>query len=33
MANLPPEVQRMTGRRVWVKDPDGNVIELQQRVD
>ena len=33
MASLPPEVQRMTGRQVWVKDPDGNVIELQQRMD
>jgi|SwirhisoilCB1_FD_contig_51_3173506_length_462_multi_3_in_0_out_0_1 glyoxylase I family protein len=29
---LPPEVQRLTGRQVWVKDPDGNVIELQQRM-
>ena len=22
---------KMVGRQIWVKDPDGNVIELQQR--
>ncbi len=29
--NLTPEQQKMVGRQVWVKDPDGNVIELQER--
>lgn len=32
-ANLSPEAQRMVGRQIWVQDPDGNVIELQQRVE
>jgi glyoxylase I family protein len=34
MRNMPmtPEMQRLTGRQIWVQDPDGNVIELQQRV-
>jgi glyoxylase I family protein len=30
---LSPEAQRMVGRQIWVQDPDGNVIELQQRVE
>lgn len=30
MAKMPPEVVRLTGTQIWVKDPDGNVIELQQ---
>jgi glyoxylase I family protein len=29
---LPPEAQRLTGRQIWVRDPDGNVLELQQRM-
>jgi glyoxylase I family protein len=32
LANMPPESQRLVGRQVWVQDPDGNVIELQQRL-
>ena len=32
-ANLSPEAQRMVGRQIWVQDPDGNVIELQQRIE
>ncbi|HJU28774.1 MAG TPA: VOC family protein [Candidatus Binataceae bacterium] len=31
MANMTPEMQRLTGRQIWVQDPDGNVLELQQR--
>jgi catechol 2,3-dioxygenase-like lactoylglutathione lyase family enzyme len=30
---ITPEVQRLAGRQVWVQDPDGNVIELQQRLE
>jgi hypothetical protein len=25
-----PQVQRMVGRQLWIKDPDGNVIKLRQ---
>ncbi|MGH7935140.1 MAG: VOC family protein [Candidatus Binataceae bacterium] len=28
--NLTPESQRMVGQQIWVKDPDGNVVELRQ---
>ena len=31
--NLPPEQMRLVGRQIWVQDPDGNVIELQQRLE
>lgn len=31
--NLPPEQMKMVGKQVWVQDPDGNVLELQQRID
>jgi catechol 2,3-dioxygenase-like lactoylglutathione lyase family enzyme len=31
--NLSPDQAKMVGRQVWVQDPDGNVLELQQRVD
>jgi hypothetical protein len=31
--NLNAETLRLAGRQIWVLDPDGNVIELQQRVD
>jgi len=31
--NLTPEQQKMVGKQVWVQDPDGNTIELQQRLD
>jgi catechol 2,3-dioxygenase-like lactoylglutathione lyase family enzyme len=30
LANLPPEAKRMVGQQLWVRDPDGNVIELRQ---
>jgi hypothetical protein len=33
LLNLPPEQMRLVGRQVWVRDPDGNVIELQQRLE
>ncbi|MGH7985849.1 MAG: VOC family protein [Candidatus Binataceae bacterium] len=28
--NLKPQAQKMVGQQIWVKDPDGNVIELRQ---
>jgi catechol 2,3-dioxygenase-like lactoylglutathione lyase family enzyme len=31
--NLSPEQMKMAGKQVWVADPDGNVLELQQRID
>lgn len=31
--NLSPEQMKMVGKQVWVKDPDGNTIELQERTD
>jgi catechol 2,3-dioxygenase-like lactoylglutathione lyase family enzyme len=30
VAKLPPEAQKMVGRQLWIRDPDGNVIELRQ---
>jgi catechol 2,3-dioxygenase-like lactoylglutathione lyase family enzyme len=30
---LPPDQMKMVGKQVWVQDPDGNVLELQQRVE
>jgi len=30
---LSPEQMKMVGKQVWVQDPDGNVLELQQRID
>ena len=30
--NLTPEQMKMVGKQVWVRDPDGNVLELQERV-
>jgi catechol 2,3-dioxygenase-like lactoylglutathione lyase family enzyme len=31
--NLSAEQMKMVGKQVWVADPDGNVLELQQRID
>ncbi len=31
--NLSPEQIKMAGKQVWVADPDGNVLEQQQRID
>ena len=31
--NMNAETLQLAGRQIWVLDPDGNVIELQQRVD
>jgi catechol 2,3-dioxygenase-like lactoylglutathione lyase family enzyme len=30
---LSPEQMKMVGKQVWVQDPDGNTLELQQRLD
>lgn len=30
---LSDEQMKMVGRQVWVADPDGNVLELQERID
>ncbi|MGH7001966.1 MAG: VOC family protein [Stellaceae bacterium] len=30
---LSPDQMKMVGKQVWVQDPDGNVLELQQRID
>ena len=30
VARMTPEAQRMVGRQLWIRDPDGNVIELRQ---
>jgi catechol 2,3-dioxygenase-like lactoylglutathione lyase family enzyme len=30
---LSPEQMKMVGRQVWVRDPDGNVLELQERIE
>ncbi len=30
---LSPEQMKMVGKQVWVRDPDGNVLELQERID
>ncbi|HLW71489.1 MAG TPA: VOC family protein [Candidatus Binataceae bacterium] len=30
---LSPEQMKMVGKQVWVQDPDGNVLELQQRLE
>ena len=31
--NLSEEQRKMVGKQVWVADPDGNVLELQERLD
>ena len=31
--NLSEEQMKMVGKQVWVRDPDGNVLELQERVE
>jgi catechol 2,3-dioxygenase-like lactoylglutathione lyase family enzyme len=31
--NLSEEQRKMVGKQVWVQDPDGNVLELQERID
>ena len=30
VAKMTPEAQKMVGRQLWIRDPDGNVIELRQ---
>jgi catechol 2,3-dioxygenase-like lactoylglutathione lyase family enzyme len=30
VARMTPEAQKMVGRQLWIRDPDGNVIELRQ---
>lgn len=30
---LSDEQMKMVGRQVWVADPDGNVLELQERIE
>jgi glyoxylase I family protein len=29
-AGMTPEAQKMVGQQLWIRDPDGNVIELRQ---
>jgi catechol 2,3-dioxygenase-like lactoylglutathione lyase family enzyme len=31
--NLSPEQIKVAGMQVWVADPEGNVLELQRRID
>ncbi len=31
--NLNDEQKKMVGKQVWVRDPDGNVLELQERIN
>lgn len=30
MVSVSPEAQRLLGQQLWVKDPDGNVVELRK---